>query len=1058
MTAPISGRHPKWLLTAFVLTVSSLALGLVGSARAAGVEHQQVIAGLHGATLEARINTAGVATGCKAEYVARSEFEVDGWAAAKPTTCEPADLGSMTESVSTRARIEGLALSTNYRYRFMLTAGGETTPGPEGEFSTFGIEDFSFRTLNSAGEPDVQAGSTPYEMIVKITAPTTEVESQTDEGTSPTGTIKDLLNELPRGLIGNPTAIPRCTVRETEDNFCSGDAQVGMLELNDTGRPDPLVPRQAALFNTIPPQGTAARFAGFVNASTDGFIDSGVRTGADYGITAGGFNIAGRTTIFSVTVRLWGVPADPRHDAKRVCPGTGTSGCASTAPDRPFLRNPTSCAGPLNVLARVDAYQSPGEFDEAQTTLPAITGCNKLEFHPSLEVMPTTETAESPTGLHVDLHIPQSDNPNGLATPDLKDAVVKLPLGITVNPSSANGLEGCTPAQIGLTTPVGTTPIHTTAGPAECPDAAKVGTVEIDTPLLDHPLNGAVYIATPYENPFDSLLAIYIAVNDPISGVVIKLAGDVEIGPEGQLTTSFDENPQLPFEDFKLDFFPGPRAALKTGPVCGEFSTTSSLTPWSAPESGPPATPGSASKIGNQPGGGNCPTSADQQPNSPSFEAGSESPIAGAYSPFVLRLTREDGTQQFSSLTVTPPAGLLGKLAGIPYCSDSALAEAGGKSGKEEQASASCPAASEVGIVNVGAGAGPSPFYVQGHAYLAGPYRGAPLSLAIITPAVAGPYDLGTVVVRSALEIDPFTSQITVKSDQIPTELKGIPLDVRSIAVKMNRSNFTLNPTSCESLAVGGSVTTTVGQTATLHNGFQVGNCGNLGFKPKLNITLKGSTTRTGHPALKAVLTYPKAGAYANVARAQVNLPRSEFIEQSNLNKTCTKPVLLEGKCPAKSIYGKAKAWTPLLDKPLEGNVYLVGGFGFKLPALVAELDGQIRILLAGKVDSGPNKGIRNTFEAVPDAPVEKFELNLKGGPKYSLLVNSENLCKSPQKAIARFTAQNGKVLQTKPVVSNDCKKKSTGGGKKPKGGQHQKKTGSGHTQKTASGGKKHGK
>jgi hypothetical protein len=1038
------------VLTACLLAIAGVSSWLAGSARAAEVEHQQVIAGLHGATLEARINPEGIATSCQAEYVNESAFEATGWAGAAAVPCEPEELGLGAAAVPASARIEGLALSTTYRYRFMLGSTSGTAAGPEGRFSTFGIESFSFVTLGPGGESDTQAGSAPYELVVKIAAPTTEFENVAGL-VSPTGTIKNLLSELPPGIVGNPLAVPRCAQREAEEQTCSSNSQIGRLEVVG---PEVEHPRPAVIYDTVPPQGTAARFMGFINGSTDAFIDSSIRTGEDYGITSGGLSISGRTNVFGITVRLWGVPADPRHDAERSCGNLGEPehGCASTVPARPFLRNPTSCVGPLTARARLDAYQSPAEFDEAQTTLPAITGCSALQFQPSLTLKPTTETAESPTGLHVDLRIPQNEDPDGLATPDLKNAAVKLPPGVTVNPSGANGLAACTPGQFGLTTPVGTTPIHTTVGPAECPDAAKLGTVEVDTPLLDHPLPGAVYIASPYDNPFSSLLAIYIAVNDPVSGVVIKLAGDVEIGPEGQLTTSFDEDPQLPFEDFKLDFFDGPRAALKTGPVCGEFSTTSSLTPWSAPESGPAATPGDGFKVSNQPGGGNCPTSADQQPSHPSFDAGSESPLAGAYSPFVLRLSRDDGTQQFSSLTVTPPPGLLGKLAGIPYCSDAALAGATYKSGKEEQESSSCPSASEVGIVNVGAGAGPSPFYVQGHAYLAGPYKGAPLSLAIITPAVAGPYDLGTVVVRSALEIGPFTSQITVKSDQIPTELKGIPLDVRSIAVKMNRSNFTLNPTSCEALAVGGSVTTTVGQTVALHNGFQVGNCGKLAFKPKLSISLKGSTKHTGHPGLRAVLTYPKKGAYANIARAQVNLPHSEFLEQSNLNKTCTKPVLLEGKCPKSTIYGKAKAWTPLLDKPLEGNVYVVGGFGYRLPALVAELDGQIRILLKGKIDTGPNGGIRNTFEAVPDAPVEKFELNLKSGPKYSLLVNSENLCKKPQKAIARFTAQNGKVLQVKPVVGNDCKKKSKGGGKKKKGANSKKKKASG------SGGARHKK
>jgi hypothetical protein len=627
----------------------------------------------------------------------------------------------------------------------------------------------------------------------------------------------------------------------------------------------------------------------------------------------------------------------------------------------------------------------------------------------------------------------QPDSGPGLATANLRDAVVKLPPGLTVNPSSAAGLQGCTPEQLGLTTPVGTSPIHTTPAPAECPDGAKIGSVEVDTPLLDHPLPGAVYLAQPYENPFGSLLAIYIAVYDPISGVVVKLAGHVELGPEGQLTTTFDENPQLPFEDFKLDFFNGPRAALKTPAVCGGYESTSTLTPWSAPETGPPATPHDSYAVSQEPGGGNCPTSQGARPNSPSFQAGTESPLAGAFSPFVLNLRREDGSQNFESLTVSLPPGMIGKLAGIPYCPDSTLAAAATKSGAEEQRSASCPAASEVGSVDVGAGAGPAPFHVAGRAYLAGPYKGAPLSLAIITPAVAGPFDLGTVVVRSALEVNPETTQITVKSDQIPTELKGIPLDVRSISVKIARPSFTLNPTNCEAKSVAGTLTSSIGGTVPLLNRFQVGECRRLKFEPKLSLSLKGATRRVGHPALKAVVTYPKKGAFANIARAQVNLPHSEFLDQGNLNKTCTRPVLNAGACPASTVYGKAKAWTPLLDRPLEGPVYLVGGYGYKLPALVAELNGQIRVLLV-KVDTGKNKGIRNTFEAVPDAPVEKFILEMKGGPKYGLLENSENLCKKPQRLAAKFTAQNGLVQQLHPLIANSCKRKGRKKGRKGDG------------------------
>jgi len=1027
-------------LAAFCVVLASLLWG-AGAAGAAEIQFEAALPSISGASLEVQVKPQDEQVACRAEVTPVAQ---DDWAGASVVPCSlegdmipcpRASSGDPGECQRGTASIAGLARDAEYRYRFIVTSASGRLEGLGGTFHTFGVEAFSLEAVDASGDPDSTAGSHPYELVTRITLSHGEVKGA--DGAA--ALVKDILAELPSGLVGNPTAAARCPVRLAEERRCSGDSQIGVLKIRAAGNHLNFFNTQ--IFNMTPAQGQAARFGGEVNLSTNAYIAAGVRTGTDYGINAGGTNLTTITNPFGFEIRLWGVPADPRHDAKRVCPDEST-GCGVTpgTPVRPFLRNPTRCAGPLQARVEVDSYNLPDTFFPGSFQMPAITGCEALQFHPTLELKPTTETAESPTGLHVDLHVPQDEDPDGLATPDLKDAVVQLPPGLTVNPSSANGLEGCTPTQIGLTTPVGTTPMHTTPDPAGCPDAAKIGTVEVDTPLLDHPLSGAVYIATPYENPFGSLLAIYIAVADPESGVVIKLAGKVDIGPEGQLTTSFTDNPQLPFEDFKLDFFEGPRAALKTGALCGDHTTTSSLTPWSAPASGPPATPSYGYKISNQPGGGNCPTSADQQPNGPAFEAGSESPISGAYTPFVVHLRREDGTQQFSSLTVTPPPGLLGKLAGIPYCSDGALAAAGGKSGKEEQASPSCPAASEVGIVNVGAGAGPSPFYVQGHAYLAGPYKGAPLSLAIVTPAVAGPYDLGTVVVRSALEVDPYSSQITVKSDPIPTELKGIPLDVRSIAVKMDRSGFTLNPTSCEALAVGGSLTTTVGRTATLHNGFQVGKCGKLAFKPTLKLSLKGETRRIGHPALKAVLTYPQHGAYANIARAQVNLPHSEFLDQGNLNKTCTKPVLLEGRCPKSTIYGKAKAWSPLLDEPLQGPVYLVGGFGYKLPALVADLDGQIRVLLKGKVDSGQNKGIRNTFEAVPDAPVSRFVLEMKGGKKYGLLENSESLCEKPQKAIARFRAQNGRVLQWKSVIANDCKKKGKGKKQKSKGqGKHSK-------------------
>jgi hypothetical protein len=998
--------RPALAIAALALLVMLWAPGTAGAAELTNEAAQPYI---FTADLEAEINPQGEETSCQVEYVTAAVFAESEWAGAETVACSPATIGSADPAQRVTAELTGLASDTEYRYRFVaITTGGEAT-GTGGAFHTFGVEAFTIEALNPLSEPDNLAGSHPYELVTRITLPHGQVKGV--DGAA--ALVKDILAELPPGLIGNPTAVERCPARVAEEGKCSGDSQVGVVHLRSAGGGVPPNTFNGRLYNLTPAKGEAARFGGEVNLSTDAFIGAGVRTGDDYGINAGSFNLPTISNPFEFEVRLWGVPADPVHDPQRSC--GGVKGCSVTpgTPEAPFLRNPTSCGGPLQARINVDSYNLPGTFFSKSFEMPAITGCEALEFKPSLEVQPSTQTADSPTGLHVDLHIPQLEDKDEPGTPDLRDAVVQLPKGLTLNPSSANGLEGCSPAQIGIDTP----------DPATCPDAARVGTVEVDTPLLDHSLQGAVYVATPYDNPFDSLLAIYIAVNDEDSGVVIKLAGRVDVGPEGQLTTTFSDNPQLPFEDLELDFFGGDRAALKTPATCGTYTTTSSLTPWSAPESGPPATPSDSHHITTAPGGGSCATSPDQLPNSPSFEAGTESPIAGAFSPFVLHLKREDGSQQFASLNVTPPPGLLGKLAGIPYCPDAALVAAGGKSGKEEQAAASCPAESEVGVVNVGAGAGSSPYYVQGHAYLAGPYKGAPLSLAIITPAVAGPYDLGTVVVRSALEVDPFTAQITVKSDPIPTELKGIPLDVRSIAVKISRSNFTLNPTSCEAMGVGGSLTTTLGQTTALSNRFQVGDCDKLGFKPKLKIALKGGTKRHSFPALKAVLTYPKEGAYANIARAQVSLPAAEFLEQGHIGTVCTRPQLAAAQCPAASVYGRAKAFSPLLDKPLEGPVYLGTGFGHTLPDLVADLNGQIRVLVHARVDTTKQNGIRSTFELIPDAPVSRFVLEMKGGKK-GLLVNSVDICKKKSRANARFIAHNGRQVTLRPVVENSCKKK----------------------------------
>jgi hypothetical protein len=729
-------------------------------------------------------------------------------------------------------------------------------------------------------------------------------------------------------------------------------------------------------------------------------------------------------------------------------------------PAAAFFTNPSACSGePLLTRLYTDSWQRPAPFGAdgipelsdpnwktSVSETPPVTGCQALaeRFAPTISARPSSSRADSPTGLEVDLKVPQDQSPETLGAPPLKRAVVTLPEGLVVNPSSAGGLAACSLAQIGISA----SGQPNTAEPT-CPAASKIGTVELETPALSSevcgegaknlaecpaeserlkvPLAGSIYLARQGENPFGSLLALYIVIDDARTGVLVKLAGKVEADPStGQLQAVVDQSPQLPFSELRTHFFAGNRASLRTSALCGAYSVTSSLTPWSAPQSGPPATPSSRFKIDQAADGGEeCPTSPEDEPNHPAFTAGTLSAQAGAYSPFVLHETRADGDQPITQVNVTLPEGLVGKLAGIPYCPESGIALARSREheggGAEEAAQPACPAASEVGVARVGAGAGPEPFYVTGHAYLAGPYKGAPLSIVISSPAVAGPFDLGDVVVRAALQVDPLTTQIRAVSDPIPTILDGIPLDIRSITLEMNRPQFTLNPTDCEPMAVSGEAVGQFGTTAALSEPFQVTGCKALAFKPKLAISLEGATRRSAHPALKAVVTYPQGPGYANIASAQVGLPHSEFLDQANLNKVCTQPQLRSQTCPATSIYGKAKAWSPLLEAPLAGPVYLATGFGYKLPALVAELDGQIRVLLVGRIDTDPQHGIRNTFEVVPDAPVSRFVLEMKGGPKYGLLENSENICAESQRAEVKLKAQNGLLRSYEQTIANSC-------------------------------------
>jgi hypothetical protein len=899
-----------------------------------------------------------------------------------------------------------------------------------------------FSSATDAGGATVSlAGAHPAELNIGLAFPSELGVGSMVLATG--GGIRDVRAVLPSGVVVNPQATAvRCTEAELESEpavregdivgGCPAASQAGTVTIT-TSTNNEVHTALAPLYNMRAPQGSPGVFGFEVVGGVYVHLVGALRSDGAYELAAAANDTLAKVAVLAVQTSLWGNPTDESHDTVRGKCSTaqgralGFTSCPVPRTNMALLSLPSACSGPLTTRVEADSWLQPGIFAErtAESTgldgAPAgIEGCSDLHFDPTIDLEPDVRSSDSPSGLAVDLHIPQSEQFGERAESTLEGAKVALPAGFAINPSAANGRTACTASEIGLTTPVGQAQgMHFSATPAICPDAAKVGSVEVETPLLDHSLPGAVYLAQPYENPFGSLLAIYLAVFDPQTGVVVKLAGRVDADPQtGQLTTTFAENPQLPFEEFRLNFFGGPRAALRTPMTCGSYSSQSILTPWSG--TAPVSLAGSL-PIDQGANGGVCANAPAEEPNKPSFAAGTVNPLAGAYSPFVLHLNREDGSQQLGGLNVTLPPGLTGKLVGTPYCPDAALAGAEIKTGREEQATPSCPAASEVGRVTVGAGSGPAPFYASGRAYLAGPYKGDPLSLAIITPAVAGPYDLGTVVVRAALHVNPESAQISVRSDPLPTILKGIPLDVRSVAVEMSKPDFTLNPTNCEPLTVSAEAISVLGQAAPLSNRFQVGGCEHLPFGPKISLKLKGATKRTKFPALRATVT-AKPGE-ANIAKAAVTLPHSAFLEQGHIGTICTRVQFVAEACPAKSVYGFARAWTPLLEKPLEGPVYLRSNGGEReLPDLVAALHGQIDVDLVGYVDA-VHARLRNRFNLVPDAPVSKFILEMKGGAK-GLLVNSENLCAkgAKRRALVRLTAQNGKVDNFNPLVANSCK------------------------------------
>ncbi len=725
----------------------------------------------------------------------------------------------------------------------------------------FGLEDNELALEEEGGAPDTQAGSHPFQLTntLALNQSFVAVGATGEELPEPVALPKNINVKLPPGLVGNPSPIPRCTLAQfftlniENINACGPQTAVGVAavlvnEPNTAGIERLVVP----VFNLEPSFGEPARFGFFIpKGQTPVFLEPSVRSGRgeDYGITVSSLNTTQTAGLLSSEVTFWGVPGDPRHDSSR---GWGcldeSAGDPLHLPCQPleaeyppsFLTLPTSCTGaPLVSSVEIDSWAAPADFLSFPTTesMPVLDGCNQLAFAPSFQVEPTTDRASAPSGLDVNLgfHDEGLTSAEGVAQSQLEGTVVTLPEGFTINPSSGVGLGGCTRADFARES------VDSAPG-AGCPEDSKLGTVEIETPLLSTVIHGSLFIAQPYENPFSepghpngSLVAIYIVAKNPVTGILVKLAGKVAPNPvTGQLTTTFENNPQLPFDHFNFHFREGQQAPLITPPTCGTYTTQAELTPWSDPTA--VLTDTSSFTITNGFDGGACP-SGGVPPFNPQIEAGTLNNNAGTFSPFYLRLTRGDADQEISGFSTNLPPGLTGDLTGIPFCPEADIVLARTKTGAEEEANQSCPAASQVGHTLVGTGVGAVLAYVPGKIYLAGPYNGDPFSLVSVTSAVVGPFDLGTVVLRFALRIDPHTAQVSVDptaSEPIPTIIDGIVTHVRDIRVYIDRSDFTLNPTSCNPMAISSTLTSSLGQSSTISSPFQAASCANLKFAPKI--------------------------------------------------------------------------------------------------------------------------------------------------------------------------------------------------------------------------------
>jgi hypothetical protein len=940
--------------------------------------------------------------------------------------------GDASGTAIDRATVSGGGIRETTNYSFSVSYGS-------GEPSA-GFANLAVWSSNANGTLDTQAGSHPYELTTAFALNNTVFGERHRDGIrnelAAGGEARNLNVNLPPGIVGDPTAVPQCSRVDFErgPNVCPLDTQVGLntatVEGVEFAAGEPI-------YNLVPPPSVAAEF-GFDEGGIEVYLDAGVRTGGDNGITTHVDNLPERQITFDLAT-IWGVPAETSHDPQRYgITSTGEeceplaglkSVCSAGVAPKPLLTLPTSCAGSqpefsMELLGTwtdenyvgqpikapmVDGNGEPTKF----------TGCERLRpFDPAINIAPDTTYADTPAGLSVDVKMPQGLNPEGLQTPGLEGTTVVLPEGIAINPGQATGLQACQPSGEALgSLPDG----EVNEGPPSCPSASKVGTVEVSTPLLSEKLQGNVYILG--SNPPN----LQLLVTASGEGVNLKVVGNVHLDEKtGQLTSTFERTPDVPFTDFKLNFSGGAQAALATPIKCGVYGSNIVFTSWSSPFI-EEAFATSRFQITAGPTGAPC---QDPLPFAPTMIAGATTDQAGGYTDFTMLLQRGDDQQRVENLSFKTPEGLLGMISKVPLCEE------------PQAADGTCSSASQIGHTVVGTGPGPYPFYIpQANAppapiYLTGPYKGAPFGLSIVVPLIAGPFDLGTEIVRATIFVDSHTGQVTITTDPLPQVVKGIPADLRSIDAVIDRPGFMFNPTDCSPMSFTGTSTSIEGATATLSSHFQVGSCQALKFQPNFKVSTSGKTSRADGASLTAKIVYPvgnlgfnQASSQSNIAKVKVDLPRQLPSRLVTLQKACPVKVfeVNPANCPAASRVGHTKAITPVLPVPLEGPAYFVSHAGEEFPSLIAVLQGDnVTVDLVGSTFIDTKTSITtSTFKEVPDVPIQSFEINLPQGP-YSALAANGNLCKvkGGLKMPTAFTGHNGAVLhQDTPISVTGCAK-----------------------------------